>query len=255
MSYHTALMAARETGWQRDEGKENRDALNHEIEAILARVTHAFRSPLWALNGFAGELLTRKTDALDEEAQAYVGHVGGCGRRLNDLLERLVEFRDAARGLADIGTVELSSLLEDELLHLTQWEPHRKLSVSIEPRLTATGDAIRLRTVVRHLLTNAWKFTAARPVTHIAFAEVPDAHGEGDNCMRTFRLADNGVGYAPEMAGRLFLPFERLHPASEYEGAGMGLATVRRIVHLHGGRVWSESDEANGATFFFSLPR
>jgi light-regulated signal transduction histidine kinase (bacteriophytochrome) len=145
-------------------------------------------------------------------------------------------------------TFDLSAIVADGAKELQATQPDRPIAWILQPALFATGDARLLRVVVENLLSNAWKFTSRRSEASIEFGRT---HNNGASA---FFFKDNGAGFDPAYADHLFGAFQRLHGASEFPGTGVGLATVQRVIHRHGGRIWAESALNHGATFFFTLP-
>jgi PAS domain S-box-containing protein len=221
-----------------------------ELESFSYSVSHDLRGPLRALSGFASMLREDYGERLDEEGHRYLDRIEGAAGRLGELIDDLLALSRISQHSLTIGNVELGALAQEVIEELRDQDPERSVSTSIETQLEIRGDAGLLRIVVENLLGNAWKFTRKEEAPEIRFGRI--AENPADEA--TFYVRDNGVGFDLRHAGKLFAPFERFHGPRDFEGTGIGLATVRRIVERHGGRVWAESDIGRGATFFFSLP-
>ena len=163
------------------------------------------------------------------------------------LIDELLKLSRVNRADLTPKQVNLSALAQDVVAELQTAEPQRKVEVVITPRLTARGDEQLLRSVVTNLLGNAWKYSNSTEHPRIEFGVIHNAETP------VFYVQDNGIGFDMEHAGQLFQPFQRLHSSGEFEGSGIGLATVDRIIHRHGGRIWAEAEPGKGATFRFTL--
>ncbi len=220
---------------------------NHELDAFSYSVSHDLRAPLRAISGFAQILEEDYAEVLDGEGRAHLARICAGTRRMTSLIDDLLALSRIARAPVSSEDVDLSELAMAVVADLQQDEPRREVDVEIDDRMTARGDRSLLRIALVNLLGNAWKYTSRRPNPKVEFRRHPDA---GD----TFFVRDNGAGFDMAHADALFAPFRRLHGASEFEGTGIGLATVRRIIARHRGSVWAEAEPDRGATFFFSLP-
>ncbi|MDT7838865.1 sensor histidine kinase [Aquabacterium sp. OR-4] len=223
-------------------------AANAELDAFAYAVSHDLRAPLRAMSGFSQALLEDHGPALDAQAQAYLGQIIQASARMGELIEGLLTLSRSVRGVLGSGEVDLGVLAEQALADLRRAEPQRVVQVSLAPGLRAQGDRRMLGAVMANLLGNAWKYTAGRADAQI---EVGMRQIDGE---RWFFVRDNGVGFDMAHGGRLFKVFARLHRQDEFPGLGIGLATVQRIIHRHGGRVMAESALGAGATFRFTLP-
>lgn len=221
---------------------------DRELESFSYSVSHDLRAPLRAILGFSDLLARRHGDQTPAAAQDLVQQMRLGAQRMTTLVEGLVDlsrFRDVQPNRAPVDLSQVSRDVAERLgRHST-----RQVEVEVEPDMVVLGDRGLLVVVMDHLIGNAWKFTKDRAHARITVSR----HTEG--LEQVVAVADNGVGFDMAQAGRLFRPFTRLHRASEYEGAGMGLATVTRIVHRHGGRVWAEGRVGDGATIYFTLAR
>ncbi len=222
-------------------------ALNKELAAFAYSVSHDLRAPLRGIDGFSQALLEDYADKLDAEGQDYLRRVRAASQRMGQLIDDLLKLSRVTRAQVRRETVDLSSLAQVVAAELEQREPERQVEFVIGEGLITKGDARLLRVMLENLLGNAWKFTAKHPRTRIEF-RVTQHKGES-----AYFVRDDGVGFDMAYADKLFGAFQRLHSADEFEGTGIGLATVQRIIHRHGGRVWAEGAEEQGATFYFTL--
>jgi PAS domain S-box-containing protein len=226
------------------------EATNRELEAFSYSVSHDLRAPLRAVTGFARILEEEHLPHLPSEARRLLDRIQDSGRRMSQLIDDLLSLSRLTRAELRRQPVQVSRLVHEALLHQQQHDPQRQVKWQIAPDLTVHGDPNLLKIALENLLSNAWKFTAQRPQAHIEFGSELQPDGE-----RAFFVRDNGAGFDMRYAGKLFGAFQRLHRSEEFEGTGIGLATVQRIIHRHGGRVWAESALDQGATFYFTLGR
>lgn len=218
-----------------------------EMETFNYAVSHDLRGPVRAIVGFS-TLLERQAIGLDAHGRELLDEVKRAADRMGDLIDHLLALSRADRAPASRVTVDLSGLAKEILDAEAARSPARRVRVDIEPGLAVDGDPDLLRIALENLLGNAWKFTVRAPDPCVRFGRrVED--GEAVLCVE-----DNGAGFDMADAGRLFKPFQRLHRSSEYDGTGIGLTTVRRIIDRHGGRIWATSQPGLGASFFFTLP-
>ena len=222
-------------------------AANQELEAFSYSVSHDLRAPLRSINGFSQALIEDYGAQLDAAALGYLQRVRAASQHMAVLIDDLLELARVSRSELRRERVDLSTLAEEISADLRKTDPQRAADIIIAPALNAVGDARLLRVVLTNLFTNAWKFTRRHPQARIEFGTL----AEGGRVV--YFVRDDGAGFNMAYAGKLFSPFQRLHPAAEFEGHGIGLATVRRIISRHGGRVWAEGEEEKGATFYFSL--
>jgi signal transduction histidine kinase len=221
---------------------------NQELESFSSAVSHDLRAPLRRISGFGQLLLEECGDQLDARGQDYVRRIDKATRNMAQLIEDLLELSRATRGELRHAEVDLSRLAQAAVEELRKSDGERQVEVVIQDGVVASGDARLLRIVLDKLLGNAWKYTRKTPLPRIEFgAEAVDRE------TRCF-VGDNGVGFDMARSDRLFRPFHRLHTEDEFAGSGIGLATVKRIVSKHGGRVWAEAAEGKGARFYFQLP-
>jgi signal transduction histidine kinase len=222
-------------------------ASNAELEAFSYSVSHDLRAPLRSMDGFCQVLLEDYGERLDAEGIDYLQRVRLASQRMADLIDGLLGLSRVTRSQITRERVDLSRLATSVLEGLRETDPAREVTLEVAPNLTARGDQRLLRVLLENLLRNAWKFTAKHPTARIEFGECETG---GENA---FFVRDDGAGFDMAYRDKLFGPFQRLHGAGEFEGTGIGLATVQRIVLRHGGRVWAEGEVERGATFFFTL--
>jgi PAS domain S-box-containing protein len=223
------------------------EAANKELESFSYSVSHDLRGPLRTMNGFSKVLLENYASDLDEKGKHYVERIGAAADRMGQLIDALLQLSRLARAQFEVKTVNLSELAQRIVEDLRQAEPERKVEVHIQPGLETRGDPSLLFLVLQNLISNSWKFTARRELAHIEFG------AEGQNEHRAFFIRDNGAGFNMQYADQLFGPFQRLHSQGDFPGTGIGLATVRRIILRHHGRIWAQAVEDQGATFYFQL--
>jgi PAS domain S-box-containing protein len=220
---------------------------NRELAATTYSIAHDLRSPLRALDGFSRILEIDHAGQLDAEGIALLRRIRSNSQRMGELIDGILGLARLGQGDLQVRRVELSALAQGVLDELRRAHPDRRVEARVEPGLAAAGDPRLLALVVQNLLENAWKFTRDRDPARIEFGQ--EAHG-GE---AAYFVRDNGAGFDPAYAGQLFGAFQRLHRASEFEGHGIGLASVKRVVERHGGRVWADGAEGRGATFYFTL--
>jgi PAS domain S-box-containing protein len=220
------------------------ESANRELEAFSYSVAHDLRAPLRGVTGFARILLEDHGGALDPEALGHLIRIQSNAARMAALIDALLGLSRLSRGELQLQSVDLSAVARSVVGQLAAAEPGRAVEAQIADEMRATADARLARTVLENLIGNAWKFTSRSPEPRIAVGS-SDGH--------TFYVRDNGAGFDAAVADKLFSPFERLHSADDFPGTGIGLATVQRIVHRHGGRIWAEARVDAGATFFFTL--
>ncbi len=221
---------------------------NRELEAFSYSVAHDLRAPLRGMNGFAHMLLDTYSGKLDADGQDWLQEIVLNAKKMGDLIDGLLSLARVARSDLKTERVDLSGMARETAAHLRSSAPDRTTRVDVQADLTADVDPRLARVLVENLLGNAWKFTGKAPEGRIEFGAT-EADGSP-----AFFVRDNGAGFDMAFADKLFVPFQRLHTAGEFPGTGIGLATVQRIVHRHGGRVWAEGAEGAGATFFFTFP-
>uniref|UniRef100_UPI00257CC5DB sensor histidine kinase n=1 Tax=Candidatus Borrarchaeum sp. TaxID=2846742 RepID=UPI00257CC5DB len=223
------------------------EALNKELETFSYSVSHDLRAPLRSISGFSQALLEDYLDLLDREGQDYLQRVRAASIRMSELIDALLGLSRITRRELRYETVDLSEIAHEIVMELQEAEPERQLKFIITPGLTADCDPRLLRAVLENLLGNSWKFTGKKPIAQIEFGAI--AH-DGETA---YFVRDNGAGFDKAYADKLFGAFQRLHSTDDFKGIGIGLATVKRIIHRHGGSVWAEGEVEKGATFYFTL--
>jgi len=224
-------------------------AVNHELDSFAHSVAHELHSPARAVVGFGGALLEECRERLSPAERDDLGRVVAAGERMQNLVDGLLSLSQTSRQELKRQEVDLTALarrIDEELRHEN---PERKVRFEAEEGMLAQGDPQLLYTVLRNLLANAWKYSSGSGGAQVTFRSSA-LDGE-----RVFCVRDNGAGFDPSQKDRLFGAFQRLHTQSEFAGNGIGLATVQRIVHRHGGRIWAESAVGEGASFHFVLGR
>lgn len=233
-----------------DELARARDAAetaNRELESFSYSVAHDLRAPLRAIDGFSQAVLDDAGDRLDGDARRYLGYVRESAQHMAALIDDLLALSQVTRSELSASDVDLGGLARASLDRLARAYPERDVTVTIGDDLRVRGDAKLLAVALENLLANAWKFTGRRAHAHI---EVGATTVDGQ---RTFFVKDDGAGFDMTYAGKLFGVFQRLHSPSEFEGTGVGLATVQRVIRRHGGAVWAEGAVDRGATIYFTL--
>jgi PAS domain S-box-containing protein len=225
------------------------EAANRELEAFAYSVSHDLRAPLRALDGFSDELLRSYADRLDDKGRHYLGRLRSGTQRMGQLIDDMLQLSRINRGGMRRGRVDLTALAGEVAAELRGGEAGRQVAFAIEPGLSAVGDASLVRVALENLLGNAWKFTSKRPEATITVGR------EDHEGVPAFFVRDDGAGFDMAHADKLFGAFQRLHSEREFPGNGVGLATVQRVVHRHGGLVWAEGRPGEGATFHFTLPQ
>ncbi len=225
----------------------NLQKLNQELDAFAYSVSHDLRAPLRNIDGFSQALTEDYGDKLEPQAIHYLERIRSGTQRMGKLIDDLLTLSRTARMVLKPHSVNLSSIAAEILAELKAAEPKRQAEIKITPNLRVQGDPSALVVVLRNLLENAWKYTqkTARPQIELGMRTV-----DGET---HYFIRDNGIGFDMAHAGRLFAPFERLIPSDEFPGSGIGLATVERLIHRHGGRIWAESEVDKGACFYFTV--
>lgn len=220
---------------------------NRELEAFAYSVSHDLRAPLRAIDGFTLALLEDYGDRLDATAQGYLQRVRAGTRNMAALIEDLLRLSRISQAPLQPAAVDLGAAAQEIAGRLRQQAPGRNVRLDIAAGLRVQGDPGLLRILLGNLFDNAWKYTGPVDAAHIVFDAIRQ---DGET---VYRVRDNGVGFDMKLADKLFGAFQRMHRQDEFEGHGIGLATVRRIVHRHGGRIWAHAEPGRGATFHFTL--
>jgi len=218
-----------------------------ELQSFSYSVSHDLRAPLRVIDGFSLALLEDHGPSLPAEGRDLLGRVRQQAQRMAQLIEGLLQFSRLGRKPLEVAPVDLAALAQTVAQELQQANPDRAVEIKVSSVPPAMGDRGLLRQVLTNLIGNAFKFTRRRPDARV------EVGSRQDNGERVYYVRDNGAGFDMRYASRLFGVFQRLHPADEFEGIGVGLALVQRIIHRHGGRVWGEGRVNEGATFSFTL--
>jgi signal transduction histidine kinase len=226
------------------------EASNRELEAFSYSVSHDLRAPLRHMEGFLALLVKTSQGQLDEKARRYLDKVAAASRMMTALIDDLLQFSRMGRSEMRKAVVTLGPLVEDVRRELEPETKNRSVEWQVRPLPDVYGDPSMLRLVMTNLLSNALKYSRTRPVARIEIDSLQDGGSENVIVVR-----DNGVGFDMQYVSKLFNVFQRLHQSDQFEGTGIGLANVRRIIERHGGRVWAEASEGTGASFYFSLPK
>ena len=224
------------------------EAANRELEAFAYSVSHDLRAPLRSIEGFTESLIEECESGNRDNLSDYGRRIRRGVTRMTTMIDDLLRLGRALRSEMNRSRVDLAPMAREIISKLQSSAPQRRLEWTIGDAATVFGDPGLLQIVMENLLTNAWKYTSRQELTRI---EIGAQHVAGETVVS---VRDNGIGFDMAEVGRLFVPFQRLRSASEYEGTGIGLATVQRIIQRHGGRIWAEAEPDKGATFSFSLP-
>ena len=224
------------------------EAANKELEAFSYSVSHDLRAPLRAIDGFSRVLLEDYIDKLDDEGKRYLNIIGSNTKKMGQLIDDLLVFSHLGRQEIRTSGIDMGKLAKAVSEELKLAVPERKLKFTINTLIPAQGDQAMIRQVFTNLLSNAVKFTRPKDTATI------EVGGSEEKIENLYYVKDNGVGFDMQYVNKLFGVFQRLHSTTEFEGTGVGLAIVQRIIHRHGGRVWAEGKVGEGATFYFSLP-
>ncbi len=225
------------------------EAANSELESFSYSVSHDLRAPLRTVDGYSQALLEDGACLLDETGRQHINRIRSASQRMAHLIDGLLSLSRLSRTEMQVEPLSLSALARSITQELQQREPKRKVEFVIAEGLEARADARLMQAALENLLGNAWKYTSRHSRARIEFGAQPQASGQ-----QVFFVREDGAGFDMACADRLFVAFQRLHTAPEFAGDGIGLATVRRIIHRHGGRVWAEGAPEQEATFYFSLP-
>ena len=231
-----------------EERNRQLEASNRELEAFAYSVSHDLRAPLRGIEGFSRVLLEDFAAALGEDGRPYLDRIVGASKRMGELIDQLLSLSRVGRAAFQPGPVDLSALATAIVDGLRDADSDRVVDVRIDDGMTVIADEALLRSAMENLIGNAWKFTRGRERATIEICASRDHDGT------VYRVSDDGAGFEMTYVEKLFVPFERLHRDDEFEGTGIGLATVQRILARHGGRIWAEGVPDGGASFYFTLP-
>lgn len=222
--------------------------LNKELETFCYSVSHDLRAPLRAINGFSSLLLANYSGRLDPTGNDYLARTAAAARRMSEIIDDLLDLSRVTRTEMSPVPVDLGALARDIAGQLQAREPQRRVEVVIDECAPVLGDPNLLRLLLENLLSNAWKFTSRTAAPRV------EVRARRDAGRAVYSVRDNGAGFDPAYAEKLFKPFSRLHTEDEFAGTGVGLATAARIIERHGGRIWAEGAVGRGAAFHFILP-
>ncbi|SNB46079.1 response regulator [Geobacter sp. DSM 9736] len=223
------------------------EAAKKELDDFCDAVSHDLRGPISRLQGFSNILIDEYLDRLDDQGKLYAERIGKTCRDLKQIIDALLNLSQISRRAMICQDVDLAAMVQSVAAELQAAAPDRKANISVAPGIVVKGDPGLLKLVVEHLVGNAWKCTSHKKNARIEFGI---ARNEGKT---VYFVRDNGVGFDPKFATKLFKPFQRIHPSEELSGPGLGLAIVQRVVQRHGGRVWAEGETDRGATIYFTL--
>jgi len=223
------------------------EVANRELESFAYAVSHDLRAPLRSLSGFSQILRETAPAGLDEKSQHYLQRIQEASQRMSSLIEDLLSLSRISRAELSARPANLSQIAADAAAAIRERYPGREVELQIQPDMHVHGDPRLLRLAMENLLDNAWKYTATVQTARVQIGTQPGEHGP------VYFVRDNGVGFDMQYAGKLFAPFQRLHADSQFPGTGIGLVTVQRILARHGGHIWADAKQNEGATFYFTI--
>jgi PAS domain S-box-containing protein len=229
------------------ERTEQLEAVNRELESFSYSVSHDLRAPLRSMDGFSQALIEDYDERLDDRGKNYLMRIRTASQRMGQLIDDLLNLSRLTRSEVHRLQVDLSAMACEITSDLKHTAPERKAEFTIESNMKSIADHRLIRVALENLLGNAWKFTEKNEYSKIEFGSVHQGSEQ------VFFIRDNGAGFDMAYADKLFGAFQRLHSATEFQGTGIGLATVQRVIHRHGGRIWAEGVVGEGATFYFTL--
>ncbi|MFH1159804.1 MAG: ATP-binding protein, partial [bacterium] len=222
-------------------------ASNQELEAFSYSVSHDLRAPVRRIDGLIQAVMEDYAPQLDQTGRDFLGKIEASAVEMNQLIDEFLKLARIARQEINKTDISLSDLASEVVEELSKTDPDRKVDVVIQPGMTAAGDSRLIRIALHNLLGNAWKYTGKNPSAKIEFS------CREDEKQKVYFIRDNGVGFDMGHYEKLFTPFMRLHSDDQFTGTGIGLATVKRIMLKHGGKIWAQSEPGKGSTFFFTL--
>jgi light-regulated signal transduction histidine kinase (bacteriophytochrome) len=223
------------------------EAANRELEAFAYAVSHDLRAPLRSMSGFSQILQENAPPGLDEKSRHYLQRIHDASMRMSGLIEDLLNLSRIGRSELTARPISLSQVATEAAAAVRERYPKRDVQLEVAPGLEVNADPRLLRIALENLLSNAWKYTARAAQASVSVGVQTGEHGP------VYFVRDNGVGFDIKYADKLFVPFQRLHPETEFPGSGIGLVTVQRIIARHGGRIWADAKPDEGATFYFTL--
>jgi len=224
------------------------ETANKELEAFSYSVSHDLRAPLRSIDGFSQAIIEDYEDEIDERGKDYLRRVRSAAQRMSQLIDDMLILSRVTRNEMVFQETDLSAMANDIAEKLRRLEPGRRIDLIIQPDMTVRGDEHLFRIALENLFNNAWKYTSKHPAARIEFGFRTSDRD------RVFFVKDDGAGFDMKYAQKLFGAFQRMHTEEEFPGAGVGLATVQRIIHRHGGKIWAESQVEKGAEFHFTIP-
>jgi light-regulated signal transduction histidine kinase (bacteriophytochrome) len=221
--------------------------LNEQLEAFNYSVSHDLRAPIRAINGFSKIVLEDYDERLDDTGRNYLQRIRGNCIHMDAMIDALLQLSRISNATLVVTEINLTEIATGIINELREQSPERRVKVDIEPGVTTYGDKELMAIALYNMLSNAWKYTRKREIAGISFGKEQRA----DEMI--YYVSDNGVGFDQANSRRIFLPFARLHSADEFEGIGVGMSTVQRIIQRHGGRIWAHGKRDRGASFCFTL--
>lgn len=225
------------------------EAINQELEAFSYTLSHDLRAPLSVINMILGLFEAKYADQLKTEGRQYLEQFHTAIERMDTLITEILTLHRVTQYKIEPEKIDIGALVQGIIADLQATNPERHVTLTVPDQAFACADPMLLRVLLENLLSNAWKYTSKRSQAEIEFGLLEDLEDS-----QIFYVRDNGAGFDMEQAARLFAPFQRLHSSTEFPGTGVGLASVQRIIHKHGGRIWAKAAVDQGATFYFSLP-
>ena len=222
-------------------------SVNEELEAFSYSVSHDLRSPLRSIDGFSQAILEDYEHQLDDEGKDYLYRIRNATQRMGKLIDGLLKLSRITRHNLDYSNVNISKIAESIISSLKKKDPNRPVIIKIQHDLIIRADKHLIQIALENLINNAWKFTRHKKT---AIIEIGKTKKEGE---LVFFIKDNGTGFNMDYVDKLFVPFQRLHSSDTYEGTGIGLGIVKRVFNRHGGKIWAESSEGKGTTFYFTF--
>jgi light-regulated signal transduction histidine kinase (bacteriophytochrome) len=221
--------------------------LNKELESFSYTVSHDLRAPLRSIAGFSQILQDEYSGIMDEQGRTYLNRLTDGAKLMSNLINDLLNLSRITRTKKNVSEINLSAIIQSFANEYQNNDTKRKANFIIQPDLYILADLALMRILVQNLMENAWKFTSKKPKAIIEFGQLEI------NEEKVFFIRDNGSGFDMKYANKLFIPFNRLHTSDEFEGTGIGLATVHRIISRHNGKIWAESEIDKGTTFYFTI--